>query len=62
MSEFSEKLSELLRQLEASEITPEQFKDRSSELIGSMGKPRSARRDLDRHEEIETAVKMLRQL
>ncbi|HET7506837.1 MAG TPA: hypothetical protein VFJ53_00630 [Solirubrobacterales bacterium] len=62
MTEFSEKLTELLKQLEDGEIKPEQFKAQSALLIESMGKSRSARRNSGRHEEIETAVKMLRQL
>ncbi len=62
MSDFAEKLSVLLRQLEAGDISPEQFEARSAELIDTVGQPQEAEHDSVKREEIETAAKMLREL
>jgi len=62
MSDFAEKMAKLLRQLEAEEISPDQFEVESAKLIESVGETRSVGSDPIRREETEVAAKMLREL
>lgn len=63
MSNFAENMSALLRQLEADEISPEQFKTLSAGLIDTVGTA-SAKppKDPVRMERIDASAKLLREL
>jgi hypothetical protein len=63
MSNLSEKMTALLKQLEANEITAERFRELSGELIGEVGKGGAVSlKDPVRRERIDTAAEMLRKL
>lgn len=62
MSDFANDMAKLLAQLEAGDITPEQFKALSARLIGTIDEEKTAEPDPVHLEEIETAAKKLREL